>query len=253
MNHLGIFFLICELSTFQVRANLTSQASIIAIPTSGLESAPLLRLDQDSQEIDPIIPKNSAIVGKTLSNTTLDPKRKHDLPLTLLTALPVYSSGGGIALPSNTILTAIIQKRDGGDYITVEKAVYRGLNISIPSHGRLIPAQVKPEDYGNFIMPPKSKASTVAESVVNSNLISTLLGVALANSTNDDGKSNVPPLLIGVLAADVGIRLVSALFDRDAKERPPLVEIPEDSLIVFTVSEDVKLPSSSGPETPLPQ
>ena len=53
-----------------------------------------------------------------------------------------------------------------------------------------------------------------------------------------------------MLGVDVGIRLLSALFEQGPKQIPPLVEIPRDTLIVFTVSEDVLLPSSAGPETP---
>ena len=198
------------------------------------------------------IPKHSAIVGKTLLDIVLDPQRKYDLPVTLLTALPVYADNGQVALPVNTILTALIQKRDGGDYIVIEKAVYRGFNIPVPSQGRLIPAQIKPENYGNFFVPPKTKASTVVESVVNANLVSTLLGVALAESFNQENGSNVTPLLIGVLGVDVGVRIIAALFDSGPKQIPPLVEIPRDSLIVFTVSDSVSLPASSSPETPLP-
>ena len=227
--------------------------SLREIPASKqlLDATPLVAPMQLPAGYEQTIPKHSAVVGKTLLDIVLDPGRRYDLPVTLLSALPVYAETGQIALPSGTILTALIQKRDGGDYIVIEKAVYRGLNVPIPSQGRLIPAQIKPENYGQFFVPPKTKASSVADSFSNSNLTSTLLGVALAESYSDNkNQGNVSSLLLGVLGVDVGIRLLSALFEQGPKQIPPLVEIPRDTLIVFTVSEDVLLPSSAGPETP---
>lgn len=206
-------------------------------------------LGQDIQRL----PQNTAIVGKVLLDIVLDPKRKYDLPVTMLTALPIYDDNGSMAVPENSLITAIIQNKDGGDYITIDKLVYKGLNIRLPSQGRLIPAQIKPENYGNYIVPPKSKASSVISSADTSSLTSTLLGIALAGTyfnKNDGTQSqNITPLLLGVLGIDVGIKVLAALFDSKPQRLPPLVEIPKDSLIVFTLQESTILPNSAAPDS----
>ena len=201
------------------------------------------------------IPKDTAIVGKVLLDIVLDPKRKYDLPVTMTTALPIYDESGAIAVPENSLITAVIQKKEGGDYIVIDRLVYRGLNIQIPSQGRLIPAQIKPENYNNYIIPPKTKASSVISSADASVLTSTLLGIALAGTyyNNKDGtqSQNVTPLVLGVLGIDAGIKILAALFDSKPERLPPLVEIPKDSLIVFTVNIPTLLPESTAPESPL--
>ncbi len=215
---------------------------------------PITRLQARTSDLE--LPANTAIVGRVLLDIVLDPNRKYALPVTMLTALPVYDSFGTAVIPENTLITAIIQKQDGGDYITIDRVVYRGLNIPLPSEGRLIPAQVKPENYSNYIIPPKSKASSVIEAADQSALVSTLLAVAIASSynSNQDGSQNqsVTPLLLGILGLDVGIKIIAALFDHAPKPLPPLVEIPKDSLIVFTLKDSVQLPSSSAPATAMP-
>lgn len=199
------------------------------------------------------LPVNSAIVGKVLLDIVLDPARKYDLPVTMITALPVYDSSGISVIPPGSLITALIKKKDGGDYINIDRLVYRGLNIRIPSEGRLIPAQVKPENYGNFIIPPKTKASNVASALDQSAFVSTLLAIAVASSykNNTDGTQtqNVTPLVLGVLGVDIGVKLIAALFDKAPRQLPPLVEIPRDSLIVFTLQEPIFLPNSNAPET----
>jgi len=201
------------------------------------------------------LPINTAIVGKVLLDVVLDPKRKYDLPITMLTALPIYDENGSMAVPENSLITAVIAKKDGGDYITIDRLVYRGLNVRLPSQGRLIPAQIKPENYGNYIVPPKSKVSSVISSADSSSLTSTLLGIALAGTfyNNDDGSQsqNITPLVLGVLGIDVGIKVLAALFDTKPERLPPLVEIPKDSLIVFTLQELTELPNSPAPDSPI--
>jgi len=156
MNKLAAALLLLQCISGNAFAIPASQSSIPLSPTDPL-STPLAAPVTTSIEAQQTIPKHSAIVGKTLLDIVLDPGRRYDLPVTLLTTLPVYSDTGQVLLPTGTILTALIQKRDAGDYIVIEKAVYRGLNVPIPSQGRLLPAQVKPENYGQFFVPPKQK------------------------------------------------------------------------------------------------
>lgn len=202
-----------------------------------------------------VIPQHTAVVGRVLLDIILDPNRKYGLPVTLLSAIPIYDSSGNVAMPAGSIITAMIEKRDGGDYITVEKIVYHGLNINIPTEGRLMPAQIRPEDYGQYVEQPKSRISSALEASQDSVLIPTLLGIAIANSYNYDkygyrnDRQNVTPLVLGIVAVDIGIKLLGALLDQPPKMIPPLVEIPQDSLIVFTVQRDIALPVSSAPQT----
>lgn len=203
----------------------------------------------------PIIPAKTAVVGKVLLDIVLDPGRKYDMPVTLVSAIPIYDSHGVVVIPTGSIITAVIQKRDGGDYITVDRIVYRGLNIEIPCQGRLIPAQIRPENYGEYIEQPKSKMSTALSASQDSVLIPTLLGVAVANSYQYDKygykteQQNLTPLVLGIAGIDLGIKLLAVLFDNPPKALPPLVEIPEDSLIVFTTGQDITLPASNAPAT----
>jgi len=187
----------------------------------------------------------------------LDPDRKHDLPVTMITSLPVYDQKGIVALPTGTLITALIQKKDGGDYITADSLVYRGINLRINSIGRLIPAQVRPENYGQYVVPPKSKASTIASSFDGSVIIPTLLTIALAQSysTNSQGQQsqNLTPLVLGVVGIDAGVKMLAALLDKAPKKLPPLVEIPKDTIIVFTLENETMLPVLRAPETNLTQ
>jgi len=221
-----------------------------------LQTAPIVR-GQPGGSADHELPVQTAIVGKVLLDIVLDPGRKYDLPVTMLTALPVYDAQGIPVLPEGSLITALIQKKDGGDYITIDRIVYRGLNILLPSEGRLIPAQIKPENYGNYIIPPKTKASSVVSATDQSSFISTLLAIAIAGSykNNEDGtqSQNITPLVLGVVGIDLGIKLIAALFDSAPQRLPPLVEIPKDSLIVFTLQNSVQLPGSNAPATVLPK
>lgn len=203
------------------------------------------------------LPANTAIVGRVLLDIVLDPGRKYDLPVTMITALPVYDSSGSPVIPEGSLITALIKKQDGGDYIVIDKIVYRGLNISMPSEGRLIPAQVKPENYGNFIVPPKTKASSVASALDQSAFVSTILAIAIAstyrNTSDGNQTQSVTPLVLGILGVDMGVKLIAALFDKAPRQLPPLVEIPRDSLIVFTLQNALVLPQSNAPETVVPK
>jgi len=204
-----------------------------------------------------ILPARSAIIGQVILDIVLDPDRKHDLPVTMITSLPVYDQNGIVALPTGTLITALIQKKDGGDYITADSLVYRGINLRINSIGRLIPAQVRPENYGQYVVPPRSKASTIASSFDGSVIIPTLLTIALAQSysTNSQGQQaqNLTPLVLGVVGIDAGVKMLAALLDKAPKKLPPLVEIPKDTIIVFTLENETMLPVLRAPETNLTQ
>jgi len=116
---------------------------------------------------------------------------------------------------------------------------------------------VRPENYGQYIVPPKSKASTVASSFDGSVLLPTLLAIALAQSysTNNQGEQsqNLTPLVLGVVGIDARVKMLAALLDRAPKKLPPLVEIPKDTMIVFTLENETLLPVSRAPETNLTQ
>jgi len=116
---------------------------------------------------------------------------------------------------------------------------------------------VRPENYGQYVVPPKSKASTIASSFDGSVIIPTLLTIALAQSysTNSQGQQaqNLTPLVLGVVGIDAGVKMLAALLDKAPKKLPPLVEIPKDTIIVFTLENETMLPVLRAPETNLTQ
>ena len=208
--------------------------------------------DDDTKELDFIIPKNSAIVASNLMEIVLDPDRKYPMPITLITQLPVFSKSGKVVLPKKTLISGLIETRPGGDYISISGAVYKGLQIKIPAEGKLIPAQIRPENYGQYITPPPSKNASLFRSLGDSYLITTLLGVSIANSYNDDGGDRrVPGLMLGILGLDLGIRAIATLSEKGPEKIPPLVEIRRNTIIIFETVDDIFIPNLSNPKTTL--
>ena len=209
-------------------------------------------IDFDSEKSDLIIPKNSAIVASNLMEIVLDPDRKYPMPITLVTELPVFAKSGKVVFPKKTLISGLIETRPGGDYIAISGAVYKGLNIKIPAEGKLIPAQIRPENYGQYITPPPSKNASLFRSLGDSYLITTLLGVSIANSYNDDGGDRrVPGLMLGILGLDLGIRAIATLSEKGPEKIPPLVEIRRNTVIIFETVDDILLPILSNPKTTL--
>ena len=208
--------------------------------------------DDDTKELDFIIPKNSAIVASNLMEIVLDPDRKYPMPITLVTELPVFAKSGKVVLPKKTLISGLIETRPGGDYIAISGAVYKGLNIKIPAEGKLIPAQIRPENYGQYITPPPSKNASLFRSLGDSYLITTLLGVAIGNSYNEDESSRtVPGLMLGILGLDLGIRAVATLSEKGPEKIPPLVEIRRNTIIIFETVDEISIPNLSNPKTTL--
>ena len=210
------------------------------------------KFDYDSEKLDYTIPKNSAIVVSNLMEIVLDPDRQYPMPITLVTQLPVFSKSGKELLPEKTLISGLIETRPGGDYISISGAVYKGLNIDIPAEGKLIPAQIRPENYGQYITPPPTKNASLFRSIGDSYLITTLLGVSIANSYDDDGGDRtVSGLMLGILGLDLGIRAIATLSDKGPEKIPPLVEIRRNTVIIFETVDDIVLPISSNPKTTL--
>ena len=209
-------------------------------------------IDHDPKKVDYIIPKNSAIVASNLMEIVLDPDRKYPMPITLVTELPVFAKSGKVVLPKKTLISGLIETRPGGDFIAISGAVYKGLNIKIPAQGKLIPAQIRPENYGQYITPPPSKNASLFRSLGDSYLITTLLGVSIANSYNEDGGDRrVPGLMLGILGLDLGIRAIATLSEKGPEKIPPLVEIRRNTVIIFETVDDISLPILSNPKTTL--
>ena len=209
-------------------------------------------MEDDLKKLDYVIPKNSAIVTSNLMEIVLDPDRKYPMPITLVTELPVFAKSGKVVFPKKTLISGLIETRPGGDYIAISGAVYKGFNIKIPAEGKLIPAQIRPENYGQYITPPPSKNASLFRSLGDSYLITTLLGVAIANSYNEDESSRkVPGLMLGILGLDLGIRAVATLSEKGPEKIPPLVEIRRNTIIIFETVDDIFIPNLSNPKTTL--
>jgi hypothetical protein len=197
-----------------------------------------------------LIPAGSGIVAKTLMQIVTDPERKYAVPVTMITVLPIFDTKGNPIIPASTLLTGRIEKREGGDEIIIESLLYKGRVIDLETIGRLVPAQIRPENFGQFVTPPKSKTSSVFEAVRDSSFSGILLSVALSN-TNDSGRQTVNPLLIGTLAADLLFRGLSAITEKSPKPIPPVVDIPQDSILIFALRKDLLLPIVPAEDTPL--
>jgi hypothetical protein len=197
-----------------------------------------------------LIPAGSGIVAKTLMQIVTDPERKYAVPVTMITVLPIFDTNGNPIIPASTLLTGRIEKREGGDEIIIESLLYKGRVINLETIGRLVPAQIRPENFGQFVTPPKSKTSSVFEAVRDSSFSGILLSVALSN-TNDSGRQTVNPLLIGTLAADLLFRGLSAITEKSPKPIPPIVDIPQDSILIFALQKDLLLPNIPAEDTPL--
>ncbi len=197
-----------------------------------------------------IIPAGSGIVAKTLMQIVTDPARKYAVPVTMITVLPISDTNGNPIIPASTLLTGRIEKRDGGDEIIIESLLYKGRVINLETIGRLVPAQIRPENFGQFVTPPKSKASAVLDSVRDSSFSGILIGIGL-NNVNDSGRQNVNPLLLGALGADLLFRGLAALTEKSPKPFPPLVDIPQDSILVFALRKELTLPEIPAENTPL--
>ena len=212
---------------------------------------PLINQGTGNQPIPSgVIPSGSGIVAKTLMQIVTDPARKYAVPVTMLTILPIFDTNGNPIIPASTLLTGRIEKRDGGDEIIIESLLYKGKVIPLDTIGRLVPAQIRPENFGQFVTPPKSKTSSVLESVRDSSFSGILISIALSN-VSGSGRQTVNPLLLGALGADLIFRGLAALTEKSPKPFPPLVDIPQDSILVFALRKDLILPNIPSENTPL--
>jgi hypothetical protein len=197
-----------------------------------------------------LLPEGSAIVVRSPRQIILDPSRQYDLPVSLFSVLPIYDATGQVAVPTGSVVTGLLQKREGGDYLTVKSLVYRGLEVPVQASGRIIPAQIRPESYNQFAVPPKTKSSSFFDALVGSNLVSGLTSVLLINNSgNGKSQPQLGAALLGLLGVEALFRGISVLAERPSKPLPPLVEIPEASVIVFSLSLDTYLPDTAAPDT----
>jgi hypothetical protein len=197
-----------------------------------------------------VLPVGSAIVAKCPRQIILDPNRKYDMPLTLFSILPMYDNTGQIAVPTGSVIKGLLQKREGGDHLSVTSVVYRGLEIPVEASGQVIPAQIRPESYNQFSVPPKSKSSGFFDALVNSNLVSGLTSVLLINNTSEgNNQLQLGTAMLGLLGAEALFRGIAVLTERPIKPLPPLVEIPDGAVIVVSLSKDLSLPETNSPDT----
>ena len=176
------------------------------------------------------------------------------MPVTLFSILPMYDQSGQVAVPTGSVIKGLLQKRDGGDYLSVTSVVYRGLELPVEASGQLIPAQIRPESYNQFSVPPKSKSSSFFDAIVNSNLVSGLTSVLLINNTSErNSQVQLGTAMLGLLGAEALFRGIAVLTERPIKPLPPLVEIPDGTVIFVSLNKDITLPETNSPDTvPIP-
>jgi hypothetical protein len=174
------------------------------------------------------------------------------MPITLFSILPIYDNNAQTALPIGSVITALLQKREGGDYLTVKSVVYRGLEVPVEASGQVIPAQIRPESYNQFSVPPKTRTSGFFDALAGSNLVSGLSSILLINNTSQGSNNNQTQLgtvLLGVLGTEALFRGMAVLTEKPVKSLPPLVEIPEGTVIVVSLNNNLSLPETGSPDT----
>ncbi len=96
------------------------------------------------------IPQSSAIIVSFPAEITLDPKRKHNIPITLPLLQPIVDTDGQVVAPAKSLVLARLKSIKGGDLIEVTAVVVGGRVIPLHSEGILVPAQHRSEDVSAF-------------------------------------------------------------------------------------------------------
>jgi hypothetical protein len=72
----------------------------------------------------------------------------------------------------------------------------------------------------------------------------------LINNTGErNNQLQLGTAMLGLLGTEALFRGIAVLTERPIKPLPPLVEIPEGSVIVVSLSSDLSLPETSSPDT----
>jgi hypothetical protein len=174
------------------------------------------------------IPKSSAIIVSFPAEIMLDPKRQHNVPMTLPLMRPIVDVNGNIVVPAKSLVIAQLKSMPGGDLIEVTAVVVGGQVVPINAIGTLVPAQKKPEDYSNQYIPSPGPLNNTFNSLSNWQLSSNYLSLNKNARLND---------YIGI-----GLAVANGLTTPTPKSPPAYVNITQGSIYVLTLANSVTLP-----------
>ncbi|MGB8699239.1 MAG: hypothetical protein WCD18_07475 [Thermosynechococcaceae cyanobacterium] len=179
------------------------------------------------------IPKSSAIVVSFPAEITLDPKRKHDVPITLTLIQPIVDSEGQIVAPAKSLATAKMKAMKGGDLIEVVSVVVGGRVIPINAIGTLVPAQNKPEDVANPVVG--------SPGLLNNTLLALQQSSAISNRVlSGFGVGRNRPFS-AYEAIDLGLAIGVGLTQPVPVIPPAFVNIAQNTVYILTLASPVTI------------
>jgi hypothetical protein len=207
--------------------------TVEAEPAPVSKPASIPGLEQESSVSDTAnatvtIPKSSAIIVSFPAEIMLDPKRQHNVPMTLPLMRPIVDVDGNIVIPAKSLVIAQLKSMPGGDLIEVTAVVVGGQVVPINAIGTLVPAQKKPEDYSNQYIPSPGPLNNTFNSLSNWQLSSNYLSLTKNARLND---------YIGI-----GLAVANGLTTPTPKSPPAYVNITQGSIYVLTLANSVTLP-----------
>lgn len=178
------------------------------------------------------IPRSSAIIVSFPAELILDPKRKHNVPITLPLLQPIVDKDGQIVAPAKSLVNAQIKAMKGGDLIEVTSVVVGGRVIPINALGTLVPAQNKIEDVAAL-------SSGGTPSQLN-NTFGSLQ--AWQQSIGFDGSGSNSLRLNSYNLVGLGLALAFGLTQPTNKLPPPFVSITQGTVYIVTLASPVTIP-----------
>jgi hypothetical protein len=178
------------------------------------------------------IPRSSAIIVSFPAELILDPKRQHNVPITLPLLQPIVDTDGQIVAPAKSLVSAQLKAMKGGDLIEIISVVVGGRVIPINAMGTLVPAQNKPEDVANPIVGSPGRLNNILTSLQQSSTFANQLTI----STGGNRRLN------GFDIADLAISLGAGLTTPVPKVPPAFVSITQGSVYILTLASPVTVP-----------
>ncbi len=193
-------------------------------PPNSTEEASTAETDNESVTV----PKSSAIIVSFPAEIMLDPKRQHNVPITLPLVRPLVDLEGNVVVPAKSLVSAQLKPMKGGDLVEVIALVIGGRVVPINAIGTLVPAQKKPEDYSNQYVPNPGPLNNVFNSLSNWQLSSTYLNLNRNARLND---------YIGI-----GLAVANGLTTPKPKDPPAYVSISQGTVYILTLATPFSIP-----------
>jgi hypothetical protein len=177
------------------------------------------------------IPQSSAIIVSFPAEIILDPKRKHNLPITLPLLQPIVDTDGQVVAPAKSLVLAQLKAIKGGDLIEVTAVVVGGRVIPLHSEAVLVPAQHKFEDVAAYF-------SNANPSRLN-NVLNSAQTWQLTQSFGSDSDN---PSISKFDLIGLGLAIGFGATQPVNKLPPPFVNIAQGSVYILTLAAPITIP-----------